>query len=167
MSALGDLLVKHHACSEAVEWADAYPDLRAAWGACERADWMLWLAGKLRADHRSLVLIGCDCARTVLVLVPDGDDRPRLAIETAERWADGKATAAECSYAVADAVAVAAHAAHAAHAAYAYAADAAAAYAADDAAAASAYATATARCADLVRARIDADTICSLAMKPK
>ena len=80
------------ACSEAVRWARGYPSLRAAWAACERGDWMLWLAAALSggygsATHRRLVLAACACARTALHLVAATEDRPRVAIETAERWA--------------------------------------------------------------------------------
>ena len=39
-----------------------------------------------------LVLTMCAIARTVLNFVPSGENRPRLAIETAEDWARGKAT---------------------------------------------------------------------------
>ena len=39
-------LVELHACADAVKWAINYPSLQAAWDACERDDWMLWLCGK-------------------------------------------------------------------------------------------------------------------------
>jgi hypothetical protein len=35
-----------------------------------------------------VVRLACQCARTALQYVPNGEDRPRLAIEAAERWAD-------------------------------------------------------------------------------
>ena len=78
-------------------------------------------------DARTLRLFAADCAERVLPLFearyPD-DDRPRRAIETARRYAEGQATKVELR-----AAAAAAYAYAAAAAAYAYAAYAAAAYA--------------------------------------
>ena len=75
-----------NACREAIEWASAYPDLEQAWKACPRPDWMLWLLGKKPPEKRISVAIACEIARTVLHLVPEGEDRPRKAIEAAEAW---------------------------------------------------------------------------------
>ena len=61
-------------------WEGDGADAEAMLRACERV------------DRRRLVLAACACARTVLHLVPAGEDRPRVAIETAERWARGEAT---------------------------------------------------------------------------
>jgi len=92
-------------------------------------------------SRQRLVLASCACARTVLHLVPEGEHRPRIAIETAERWTRGEATLEEVQLAAANAanaayaVDAAANAYYAANAAYAaaYAANAAAyvAYVAD------------------------------------
>ena len=142
-----EMLTNLGACPEAITWARGYPDLAAAWAVCERGDWMLWLAGKLSGppdnpSRKRLVLAACECARLVLVHVPAGEDRPRIAIETAERWARGEAgvTLADVRAAYADA--------HVA--AYAYAAAAHAAYAAIYAA----YATTAADAADATRTRM-------------
>jgi len=102
------------------------PEHRDAVAAALR-DWVL----EHRADRRVAVWLVCAVARTALRYVPAGEDRPRLAIETAERWVRGAATKEECGGA-ADAAA--------ANAAASAAADAAAANAAADAAAAAAYA---------------------------
>ena len=84
-------LKKLGACEEAVDWASQAPSLGAAWDSCERADWLLWLAA--RTSRRELVVAAaCACARTVLHLVPEGEERPRLVIETAEAWTRGEAT---------------------------------------------------------------------------
>jgi len=57
-----------------------------------RGDWALeWLV-KQGVDHRAVVLAACECARLALVHVPDGEERPRKAIEAAEAWARGEAT---------------------------------------------------------------------------
>ena len=177
------------ACEEATEWVQGLPaDMPAsdAWQRCERADWLLWLAGRAEVDRKLVVLVACDCARLALPIwqkrYPE-DGRVPACIDTVERWTRGEATiedvraarrAAYDAAAYADAAAydAAAYAAAAAYdAAYAavYAAAAAAAAAAYDAAAAAYDAAAAARraqrastlrqCADLTRARITWDTV--------
>jgi hypothetical protein len=133
---------------------------------------MLWYAARTcepgSAQHRRLVLATCGCARLALRYVPKGEHRPRQTIETAERWARGKASledvcvAADAAYAAyaADDVTYAAYAA-----AYAYAATYAAAVATNAVTYAAAVATdaaqaassdaarrrTLAKCADIVR----------------
>ncbi|HEY1954407.1 MAG TPA: hypothetical protein VGH28_02325 [Polyangiaceae bacterium] len=64
--------------------------IRSGWDACEDAKVLLqWAARGL--DLRSLVRAACACARTALVHV--AADQPRLAIECAEAWLDGKSSA--------------------------------------------------------------------------
>ena len=134
-------LKRHDACQPALNWlGDRAPE--TAWRECPRADWMLWAAGKLKADRRLLVTIAYHIARKVLHLVPAGEDRPRIAIETTERWVRGEATIEEVRAARQDAWDAYAYAATAAAEAAAYAAYAAAAYAAYAAADAYAYAAA-------------------------
>ena len=145
-------LKKLHPCSDALQWVSEQKNPQQAWDDCERGDWMLWLLGKLSGDSKSksrkkLVLAACECARLSLHLVPDDEDRPRIAIETAEKWVRGEASidrvmsaayaadvatyaaadvAAYAAYADSDAYAAADVATYAAYAAYAavYAADA-------------------------------------------
>ena len=113
-----------------------------AWWEGDSADAREMLRACAPVDRRRLVLAACDCADTVQHRVPDGETRPRRALDTARAWARGEATAEQCRDAAADAFAASAYAASAyaadASAASAYAADASA-YAAD-ASAASAYA---------------------------
>jgi hypothetical protein len=135
-----DVLVKFQACNEARHWS-AGMTLKVAWRTCPRADWLLWLGGRL-VDRKKLVLAACKCARTALKFIPAGEDRPLKAIETAERWIEGKATIEEVrsvAAVAADAAYADAYAAYAAYAA-AYAAYADAAYAAYAAYADAAYA---------------------------
>jgi hypothetical protein len=82
------------ACTSALGWIDDLPDLspKQLWVSCSEPAWMLWLAGRANVDLKLLVLIACDCARSVLHLVPDGEHRPRLAIEAAEAWCRGEST---------------------------------------------------------------------------
>ena len=128
MNQLQQHLTALGACEEAIEWAGAYMSLRAAWDACERADWLLWYAARRGVDRKFIVLAACACARTALPYVQAGDDRPRIAIETTEAWTRGDATLADVH--AADAYASAASAAAYAAAYAAVAAVAAAAYAA-------------------------------------
>jgi hypothetical protein len=148
------------------------PDLETAWRVCEDGSWMLWGAAEIGVRRKSVVLATCDCVRPALPYVPAGENRPRVAIETAEKWARGEATLGEvyaaslAAYAAATAAAKdldpgrAVPAADAASLAAFAAADATAAAAAATYAVAvrAAYAAARSRvlreCADLVRARI-------------
>jgi hypothetical protein len=142
------------ACRRAIAWSESYDDLPTAWDACERGDWLLWYAAWTGVDRRLVVRAACACARTALRYVPEGEDRPLRAIETAEAWTRGEATiedvrrtaAAAAAYAYASADAAAYAAVYAAYAAAFAAFAASAAYAAD---AASAYA---ARAADTAAA---------------
>ena len=139
-----ELLDSLRACHEAKEWAHG-KSFHVVWTTWKRGDWLLWLCGKM-ADkkgwptRKQLILAACSCAETALKFVPEGEERPRIAIETARKWALGKATIEQ----VREAAGNAADAADAAYAAYAaaYAAYTDAAYAAADAAYAAAYAAA-------------------------
>ena len=169
------------ACREAMQWLTTQGDPQVAWETCERPDWMIWYAGRRGIDRRVLVRIVCDCARTALRFVPEGENRPRLCIEATERWIEGAATieevrtarrgayaaaatadaAADAAYAAdaatADAAATAATAADAAYAAYAAAAAADAAAAAADAATAAYADAAAATATDATAAATAAD----------
>jgi hypothetical protein len=140
------------ACSEAVAWAKTQKTFAAAWKTCARGDWMLWLASKLSGSPESdarkkLVLAACACARLALKHVKLGEDRPRICIETTEKWARGE------DGITIDDVRKARRAAEDGADAAAYAA----AYAAADAAAARS--KVLAECADVVRAQIKAPNL--------
>jgi hypothetical protein len=68
-----DGLTALNACSDAVTWARGYPTLAAAWTACHRSDWMLWLlratgqGGERGSPERArLVLCAADIAEWAL-----------------------------------------------------------------------------------------------------
>jgi len=88
-------LVKHllgrrtKACDEAINWLGKR-NSDEMWAECEKPDWLLWYAAA-NVSRKELVLAACDCAETALRYVPEGEDRPRLAIETARSWASGDA----------------------------------------------------------------------------
>jgi hypothetical protein len=147
---LRQFLENKFACRSAMDWLGER-DSAQMWAECDRADWLLWWAGHT-VPRQELVLAACDCAELALRFVPEREQRPRLAIETARRWARSEATVEEVTAAyaaayAADAAAYAARAADAAAYAAARAADAAA-YAAKAAAYAAKAAYAAARAAD-------------------
>jgi hypothetical protein len=81
-------LAKLGAPLELCDWARRYADLPSAWVACERGDWLAWLAVRLAgtdAERRAAARATAACARLALpyLRVPDG--RLTAAIE-APRW---------------------------------------------------------------------------------
>jgi len=151
---LADLVLtleRLRACSDAVDWARTQTGLYSAWRSCPRGDWLLWIAARLGVDRRVVVFAACQCAREALQFVPAGEDRTRIAIETAEAWTRGEATidevrtasAAARAYASSASAASASYAAsYAAYASYASASASSYAAAADAAAASAASASA-------------------------
>lgn len=106
------LLFSLRACGEAVDWAKGKP-LAKAWKDSGRADWMLWLCGRMAGKpgwptRQQVVFAACQCARVGLKHAWKGEGRPLAAIESAERWSRGEATleevrkAAAAAYAAAD-----------------------------------------------------------------
>ena len=90
-----DALVRLNACADAVAWARSYPTLAEAWAACDRGDWMLWLAGQDAGEpwsdaRKPLVLAACACAR--LAMPYTTDSRVPTCIETTELWCGDEAT---------------------------------------------------------------------------
>ena len=173
---LVEFLKRNHACGESLQWLGDR-DLVQTWADCERGDWLLWLAAKAGIDCKRLVMAACACARLSLMHVRVGEERPRIAIETAEAWCRGEATIEQVrearknaaaraaagtgpAGAAGDAAATAAYAAtRAATYAAAYAATAAdAAYAAADAAAANSREMQQ-KTADIVRSMITVEKV--------
>jgi hypothetical protein len=69
---------------------------------------MLKFAAERGVDRVLLVRVACAIARTALHIMPDGEDKPRLAIDAAERWCneqtpENAAAAREAEWASADA----------------------------------------------------------------
>jgi hypothetical protein len=82
--------------SDFTAWAESRPlrmgargrTCRDIWDDAPRGEWLLRYAEKAGVPHPALVRAAAACARHALRFVPEGEDRPRLAIEAAERWAD-------------------------------------------------------------------------------
>lgn len=145
---------------EAVPWAEQYGSAwSTALAACDRREWLTWLAGALmrrgHLDRRVLVRCACACARTALQYVPAGEERPLRAIEVTEAWCRGEATIDEVREARRGAYATATAATYAA-ATYAAAAAGAVTYAAAATANAATYAAtyAAAAYANAERSRV-------------
>ena len=149
LMSLRDQLQQMEACPLAIEWVGDR-DITTAWAECHRGDWMLWLAARV-LDRPLLVRAACACAREALVHVPDGEDRPRVAIDTAEAWVCGDVELQEFRAAAGAAAEAAAEAVYAVYVAESAAdADNAAAYTA--AAEAAVFAANTADAADAAKA---------------
>jgi hypothetical protein len=56
------------------------------WESIETVHELAQVAVLVGVDQKALVLAACGCARSVLHLVAKGEERPRLAIEAAEKW---------------------------------------------------------------------------------
>jgi len=67
-------------------------DSARMWAECLRPEGLLWYASA-HVSRQELVLAVCDCAEMALRYVPENENRPRLAIETARKWAVGKGNA--------------------------------------------------------------------------
>ena len=90
------LLYQLRACSEAIKWAQG-KDPQTFWDTCPRADWLLWLVGRMVdkegwPTRKEVVLAACDCAETALKYVPQGEERPRKCIEIVREWVEGAAS---------------------------------------------------------------------------
>jgi hypothetical protein len=140
-------LKKIEACSDAREWVATQKNYKEAWQNCERGDWMLWLAQRLKVDDRKLTLAKFKCANQVRHLMKD--QRSLDALDAAEKYGNGEISSDELNAASDAAYAAYAAASDAASAAYAaaYAAAADAAYAAYAASYAAAYAASAASAA--------------------
>jgi len=168
---------KFYACESAMNWLEENKNktIEELYASCDRGDWLLWLFAKLEIDRKVLVLVLCDCAEIVLKYIPEGEDRPRVAIETARKWCRGEVTLEEVKSAASDAYAASdARAAYASGDACTTYAACVAAYASGDACttyatACATYATACAgagdaykECADLIRKRISFEVLNAL-----
>ena len=85
---------RHHACADGREWALANcRDMDHAWEVL-KPEWLVWVATRDGVlDDRTLRLFAVWCARQVQHLMTD--PRSVAALDAAERFANGEATADE------------------------------------------------------------------------
>jgi hypothetical protein len=100
------------------DYALKFKEFSDFWNNCQDGRYLLLWAGHDQSISRQqLIYAACQVARLVLPLIPEGENRPRMSIETAERWCKGKATTEEVEKAVDATYSVATFAAAAAAAA--------------------------------------------------
>lgn len=91
-----EVLEKFSACTESLEWfMRSRCEPKQAWNQCSNPDWLIWLAETLRIDSHKITLVACECAKAVLHLIPEDEERPRLALELAEKWFTDKGISAK------------------------------------------------------------------------
>ncbi len=74
-------------CRDGCVWASKYKQPLVAWRACDRGDWLLWLAVKLGVNRADVVLAASECAMLVLDYMMD--ERSRRGLNLATQWAGG------------------------------------------------------------------------------
>src|ERR1035437_9584353 len=88
---------KHGACAEGIAWIKG-KSLAEFWKTCDRADWMLWIVGRMAGEkgwptRQDIVLAACLCAETALPIFEKKypkADRPRKASKPARGGAKGE-----------------------------------------------------------------------------
>jgi predicted secreted protein len=85
-----ELLRRHDACIEAIEWVGCRT-LPGAWRECPNGAWSLWWAHTAGAPSELVTRAACTCVRLVLPLEPAGSYLSRECVETAEAYWRGEA----------------------------------------------------------------------------
>lgn len=57
-----ETFLSFHPCRDARDYVATFPTVREAWDACERPDWLLWLAGRLPDTRNAIVQFARECA---------------------------------------------------------------------------------------------------------
>ncbi len=74
---------------DALQWSSKRRNWLDAWEECEDARWMVYEATWIGVDRRLVVRALYACTWALTGLVSGGEDRPRNALATAMRWANG------------------------------------------------------------------------------
>ena len=83
------------ACEDAVAWANGYDTPQAAWDACGRGHWMIWLVFRLSGDpesdsRRDAVRLLVECMRPAIAKwSPEARRVVATTLDLLERWCAG------------------------------------------------------------------------------
>ena len=83
------------ACEDAVAWANGYDTPQAAWDACGRGHWMIWLVFRLSGDpesdsRRDAVRLLVKCLRPAIAKrSPEARSEAATTLDLLERWCAG------------------------------------------------------------------------------
>jgi hypothetical protein len=78
---------KFNPCREGLKYYKSKASFEEAWNDCERGEWMLWMAAKLKVDDRTLTWAKALFANTVRHLMKDF--RSIATVDATLRYADG------------------------------------------------------------------------------
>ena len=92
-----DAFKQQEYCDEVVDFLGDCDTWREFYERCPRGDWLIIGASWLRINETLLAHAGCDCAELALRFVPDGEERPRHAIDVKRRHLSGTASDEELS----------------------------------------------------------------------
>ena len=87
-------LVSKDGYLDLAQWVASRPEATFydLWGDNIDPKWFFLLGEAGGATRQQLVFANCAVARLCLHLVPEGENRPRIAVETVEAWVRGEAT---------------------------------------------------------------------------
>lgn len=85
------LLKKLDACQDSSNWFE-YSEFEPeqAWNQCPNPYWLAWLSRELKVDQHKILSAACECAKAVIHLISEEEQRPRQALELADRWLAGE-----------------------------------------------------------------------------
>src|SRR5216684_7094132 len=93
-SEVAEFLEHHRACSKARPWAGRCASLAEAWDSCTVPDWLIWARKQAGfEDVQALRIWACWCVRQAAHLMTAPESRQ--ALDTAERFVEGRATTDE------------------------------------------------------------------------
>lgn len=97
-----DFIMEYKPCEEGAAFARRYETMAEVWEACPRADWLVWICGRMNIKNdKQLRLFAVWCIRNTTIVGDKTtwdllfDGRSRNAVLVAERFANGEASAEE------------------------------------------------------------------------
>jgi len=74
-------------CVEGREFALSHETMSQVWDACEKPAWLFWMLEKCKPlEKEQSVRLSIAFAEKCLVNIPEGENRPKIAIEAARAW---------------------------------------------------------------------------------